>query len=173
MKTDEVIKALKNCAYNNSCEGCMFVSVVDDDDCKNNMLISAADLLEQLTEENEQLKEENRMLKSGTEQIMQDYKLCIVERDELQELQYSASGLCGRILNRATELVSETSNLRNKICLLRAENEQLKKNQPVTCGECIHRITAKDMEMHGCNLFRLAPIKLDDYCSYGERRVEE
>ena len=78
MSIDETVKALRNCAYDNSCEGCSFAMVVDDEDCKDNMMIAVADQLEQL-------QAENSMLKSGNKQIVEDYKLCVAERDELKE----------------------------------------------------------------------------------------
>ncbi len=87
MSIDETVKALRNCAYNNSCDGCSFALVMDDEDCKDNMMLAAADQLEQL-------QAENSMLKSGNRQILEDYKLCVAERDELKASQPVRCGEC-------------------------------------------------------------------------------
>lgn len=124
MSIDETIEALRNCAYNNSCNGCPFALVVDDEDCKNNMMIAVADQLEQLN----------------------DFEQ------------------------------SQCAILLRKIARLEVERNELKANQPVRCGECKHLLTStnKDMEIkYGCNYLGLAPMELNDFCSYGERRGVE
>ncbi|WP_312070402.1 hypothetical protein [Anaerotignum propionicum] len=76
---------------------------------------------------------------------------------------------------------SQCVKMLERIAELEAENERLKGEKPVLCGECIYsswagRKTADDCPM---NLFRLGAnfgntdVKQDDYCSYGERRGEE
>ena len=64
---------------------------------------------------------------------------------------------------------------------LRAEIAELKASQPVRCEECKYSSWASGNNSDECpmNLCRLKRIfgkedvELNDYCSYGERRVEE
>lgn len=81
---------------------------------------------------------------------------CVFYRNDLD-----MSKCIGVMGKSASELIEQ----------LQAENEQLKASQPVRCGECVHYVKLKNFDNEcgitgGC-------VCDDDYCSYGERIVEE
>ncbi|WP_304508939.1 hypothetical protein [Anaerotignum sp.] len=63
---------------------------------------------------------------------------------------------------------------------LQAENERLKAEKPVTCGECINLIERhyedkgeKPYIKYGCKYRGSYQVHTNEFCSYGERRDVE
>lgn len=49
-------------------------------------------------------------------------------------------------------------------------NELLNYRQLIRCKECKYLCTSKNGEVYGCSLLEIAPLNLEDYCSYAELR---
>ena len=95
--------------------------------------------------------------------------------------------VCGECKNAADQLErmndfqnSQCTKLMEKIAVLESENERLKAEKPVQCGECIHifeRHYEDEFEppyiKYGCKYRGNYQVFLNDFCSYGERQGAE
>ena len=66
---NEIVEAMRDCVYNTNCDRCAFVSVIDDDDCKENMMLRASDLLEQFEMDKQILIYDNALKQKEIDQL--------------------------------------------------------------------------------------------------------